>query len=153
MANKIDSIDEQLVTLMGQDARRSSEAIAKKLGLSAATVRRRLRKLIGSGLLRIIGVVEPAKFGFSLSVMIALDVDHDKLDSALDVLINRPEIRWASTTTGRFDIVALGRFRSADSLSDFLKKELGQISGVRDSETLVCLDVKKGRYVALVPSD
>ena len=149
----IDSIDEQLVTLVGQDARQSSETLAKKLNLSAATVRRRLRKLIRSDLLRIIGVVEPVKFGFSLSVMIALDVDHDKLEAALDVLVNKPEIRWASTTTGRFDIVALGRFRSTDSLSDFLKRDLGQINGVRDSETLVCLDVKKGRYVALEPAD
>jgi len=153
MIDSIDEIDEQLVTLVGHDARQSSELLAGKLNLSAATVRRRLRRLIQSGLLRIIGVVEPVKFGFSLSVMITLNVDHDKLESALEVLINRPEIRWASTTTGRFDIVALGRFRSTDSLSDFLKKELSQIKGVRDSETLVCLDVKKGRYVALSPAD
>ncbi len=147
--NTPDSFDEQLVSLMGHDARQSSEILAKQLNVSSATVRRRLRKLIKSELLRIVGVVDPAKFGLSLHVVIALDVASDKLKAAMTALINQPEIRWVSTTTGRFDIVAIARFPSTDSLSEFLIKELGQMQGVRNSETLVCLDVKKGRYVPL----
>lgn len=147
--NTPDLFDEQLISLMGQDARQSSEALAKKLRVSSATVRRRLRKLIRNDLLHIVGVADPADFGLPLAAVIALDVDHDRLESAMDELVNRPEIKWVSTTTGRFDIVAIGRFLSTDSLSDFLTDELGKIEGVRDSETLVCLEVKKGRYTPL----
>jgi Lrp/AsnC family transcriptional regulator for asnA, asnC and gidA len=145
-----DSFDKQLISLMGQDARQSSEALAKKLNVSSATVRRRLRTLTRNDLLHIVGVADPANFGLPLAAVIALDVDHDRLDSAMDKLVNRPEIKWVSTTTGRFDIVAIARFPSTDSLSDFLTDELGKIEGVRDSETLVCLDVKKGRYTPLI---
>ena len=117
--------------------------------MSSATVRRKLRKLIGSDVLHIVGLVDPNKFGFPLAVMIALDVDHDKLESALEVLVNRPEIKWVSSTTGRFDIMALARFASTESLSDFMMKELTQIEGVKNSETFICLDVKKGYYGTL----
>ncbi len=142
-------MDEQLVRLLGQDARQNSETLAKQLNLSTATVRRRLRKLIRSESLHIIGVVDPTKFGLPLAVVIALDVTHDKLESAMAVLANRPEIKWVSTTTGRFDIIALARFHSTDSLSSFLTDQLARMEGVRNSETFICLDTKKMRYVPL----
>ena len=144
-----DSIDKQLVRLLGQDARQNSETLAKQLNVSAATVRRKLRKLIRSDMLHIVGLVDPNKFGFPLAVIIALDVAHDKLESASEVLVKRPEIKWVSSTTGRFDIIALARFPSTESLSDFMIKELTQMEGVKNSETFICLGVKKGCYGTL----
>ncbi len=144
-----DSVDEQLIRLLGQDARQSSESLAKQLNLSSATVRRRLRKLIRSDLLHIVGVVDPVRFTFPLAAVIALDVAHDKLESAMELLVNQPEIKWVSSTTGRFDIVAMARFHSTDNLSEFLTKQLAQMEWVKDSETFICLDVRKGRYVPL----
>jgi len=100
---------EQLVKLLGQDAQQNSETLARRLNLSAATVSRRLRKLIRSELLHIVGVVDPNNFGFPLAAVITLDVAHDKLESAMEALAKLPEIKWVSTTTGRFDIIALAR--------------------------------------------
>jgi Lrp/AsnC family transcriptional regulator, regulator for asnA, asnC and gidA len=139
----IDSVDEQIVRLLGQDARQNSETLAKKLKLSSATVRRRLRKLIRSDLLRIVGVVDPASFGFPLLVVITLDVAHEKLESAMEKLSQRPEIIFVSAITGRYDMILIGRFRSAGSLSGFVTKELAKIEGVKNSETFVCLGIKK----------
>ncbi len=62
----IGQMDEQLVHLLQQDARQTSEVLAKKLNVSTTTVRRRMRKLIQSGFLRITAVVDPSKVGFSL---------------------------------------------------------------------------------------
>ncbi|MBI2836235.1 MAG: Lrp/AsnC family transcriptional regulator [Chloroflexi bacterium] len=144
-----DKTDERLVRLLGQDAKQNSEDLAKQLKLSAATVRRRLRKLLRLGLLRIVGVIDPARFGFPLAAVITIDVAHDALNSVMKTLSEHPEIVWLSTTTGRFDIVTMARFRSSDALSEFLTKKLAQIEGVRDSETFICLDVQKGAYVRI----
>ena len=146
-----DSMDKQLLILLGQDARQNSETLARQLNLSSATVRRKLRKLIQSGSLNIVGVVDPAKFGLPLTAIIALDVAHEKLKAAMEVLANRPEITWISTTTGRFDIIARGRFASTDDLSNFLTDQLTEIEGVKNSETFICLDVKKGRKIPFPP--
>jgi len=141
--NIIDSVDEQIVRLLGKDARQNSETLAKHLNLSAATVRRRLRKLLQSDLLRIVGVVDPTSFGFPLIVIITLDVTHDKVELATELLSNLPEVRFASTITGRYDVIVIARFRSTEHLSEFITKELGKVEGLRDSETFVCLEVKK----------
>ena len=144
--NTTDSFDDQLVRLLGQDARQNSQKLAKKLNVSSATIRRRLRKLLQNGWLRIIGVVDPAKFGFPLRVVLALDVAGDKLSVAMEALSNKKEIRWLSSTTGRWDVVAIAGFASTDELSRFLLKDLSEIEGVRDTETLICLDMKKGHF-------
>ncbi len=147
--SKIDPIDKRLVRLLEQDAQQSSETLAKQLNLSAATVRRRLGKLIRSDALHIVGLIDPNKFGFPLAVVIALDIEHDKLELAIEALAKQPEIRWLSPTTGRFDIIALARFPSTEHLSDFMLKELPKMEGLRNSETFICLNVKKGYYGTL----
>ncbi len=142
-----ESMDKQLLRLLGQDARQNSETLARQLKVSSATVRCKLRKLIQSGALHIVGVVDPARFGLPLTAIIALDVAHEKLKVAAEALANQPEITWISTTTGWFDIMARGRFASTDALSDFLTGQVALIDGVKDSETFICLDVKKGRQI------
>ena len=143
----IDSLDEKLIQLLEMDARQSSEAVAKQLKVSPATVRRRIKKLIQRGVLRIVALVDPQKVGFPLIAIIAFDIAHEKADSVIQILADRPEVKYASTTTGRFDIMTLVRFRSTEELSNFVHKELSNIEGIRDSETFVCLRVKKGHYI------
>jgi Lrp/AsnC family transcriptional regulator for asnA, asnC and gidA len=144
-----DSIDKQLVILLGQDARQSNEQLAKQLNISEATVRRRLRKLIQNDLLHIVGVVDPANFGLPIRVVITLDVIENKLESTLEEVNKQPEIRWVSTTTGRYDIIAGAGFPSLDSLSDFTSRVLAKMSGVKNSEMFILLKHKKGGYVHL----
>jgi len=144
-----DSIDEKLIQLLERDARQSSEVLAKQLKVSPATVRRRIKKLIQSGVLRIVALVDPQKVGFPLIAIIAFDIAHEKLESVIQMLADRPEVKYVSTTTGRFDVLIQARFRSTEELSDFVQKELPNVEGIRDSETFVCLQVKKGRYIQI----
>ena len=143
----IDGLDERLIHLLENDARQSSEVLAAQLNTSPATIRRRVRKLIQSKVLRIVAVVDSSKVGLPLTAVIALDVAHEKLDSVTQMLVSRPEVKWISTTTGRFDILVMARFPSTDELSVFVQKELAKIEGVRDSETFICLHIGKGRYI------
>jgi len=144
-----DSLDEHLVQLLEKDASHTSETLAKQFNVSASTVRRRVRKLIQSGVLHFVAVVDPSKAGFPLTAVIAFDVAPEKLDLVAQKLASYPEVKWVSITTGRFDILALARFRSTSELSSFVQRELANMEGVRDSETFICLDVKEGRYIQI----
>ncbi len=143
----LDSLDKKLIELLMEDAQRSSEMLGKQLKVSSATIRRRTKKLIQNGVMRIMAVTDPSKAGAPLAVVIAFDVVHEKLDSVTQLLANRPEVRWASTTTGRFDLIIIARFGSTEELANFAQKELPKIKGIRDSETFVCLHVEKAHYL------
>lgn len=146
---KNDSLDERLIRLLQQNGRQSSDVLAKQLNISSATVRRRIKKLIQSGLMRVVAVVDPEKAGFPFIALIALDVHHNQLDSAMKFLANRPEVTWVSATTGRFDIIISARFPTADDFSKFLRVELAKVEGLKDSESFLCVYVEKGRYIQI----
>lgn len=147
MNSKMDSFDYKLVAMSGQNARTSSEVLAKELNVSSATIRRRLKKLIKENALHIIGVVDPAKFGFSTSVVINLNVVHEKVTPAMFLLAGHKEVVWLAAVTGRYDIIFTARFTTPAELSNFLRNTLSKIEGLRDSETYVCLDIGKGRFI------
>ena len=142
----IDLLDEELIKLLAKNGRESTEVLAKKLKVTPSTIRRRVNDLIKSETIRIVAVVDPKKAGYPLAAVIAYDVEHDKLDSAMKLLANLPEVTWVSSTTGRFDIISVQRFASTDDLNDFINKVMVQIEGLKDSEAFVCLHEGKGNY-------
>ena len=54
----IDSLDEQLINLLAKDAKQSSEVLARQLCVSSSTIRRRMKKLVQGGVLRITALPE-----------------------------------------------------------------------------------------------
>ena len=146
---KVDALDEKLMQLLGQDASHSSDMLAKQLKLSAATVRRRMRKLLQSGVIRIIAVTDLNKIGYPIAAVVAFKVTHGKLESFMEILASQPKVIWSSINTGRFDIITIMRFRSIDELYDFLRSEIANVDGLRNIEAFFCLDVGKGRYQPL----
>ncbi len=48
------------------------------------------------------------------------------------------------TTTGRFDIIAIGRFASVAGLSEYMGTRLSQVEGILDTETSICLGARNG---------
>ena len=95
-----DLLDERLIELLSQDARQSSQALAKQLNVSSSTVRRRISKLVKRGVLRFAALAEPAEFGFNLRAIIAFDVEHDKVREVMEVLRGRSEVKGLAATSG-----------------------------------------------------
>ncbi len=145
----LDRLDNRLVQLLGTDAGQSSEDLAKQLKVSAATVRRRLRKLKESEVIRIVALADPDKLGFPMTAVIAFDVAIEKVRLVSEMLAMRPGVKWLLTTTGRLDILALAQFGSTDELYQFTQTHVANAEGVRDSATFICLHVDKGRYMAV----
>ena len=138
----IDSLDRQLIDLLMQDARRTSEELARYLNVSSSTVRRRMKKLVDQGIVHIVAIPEPSEVGLFLEAVIALDVPHPKVVSVLEKLHSYPQIRWVAGMSGRFDIMAYVWLRSTDELHNFIL-EVGKIEGVTKTETFICLHVEK----------
>lgn len=143
----LDALDTKLVNLLEQDARQNWDAVAGQLGISPSSVRRRVRRLIRDGVVSIAGIPDHSKAGFTVTTVVAINVDHKKVERVIAILVDRPDITWLATTTGRFDIIAHARFASNEKLSDFLDHDLANIDGIINTETFVCLRLKKWRSI------
>ena len=138
-----DALDKNLIKLLGKDAQQKNAVLAKKLGVSSATIKRLIDKLINNQVISIIARSEPTRLNLPLQVIVAFDVAHDRLNYIADRLSSRDEVRWLSVTSGRFDIIAIMWFASTEELYIFMEREVGALEGVRNTETFICLHVQK----------
>ena len=143
----IDSIDEHLIVELSKNARQNSKKLARTLKISPATVRRRIQRLLKDDVIAVIALVDPEKIGLGLVAVIMLNVEPKFLENAVEYLSGREEVAWLATTTGRFDIMATVQFVSIDELYAFLREELPKIEGLKNSETSICLRVRKAPYI------
>ena len=111
--------------------------------MSSATVRRRLKRLLDAKELHIEAHRDPVKAGLAVAALIGLNIEHELLEEVMGAIGRLHEVSWASTTTGRFDGFAFVRSSSTDHLYLFLKDVLLKITGIKDSETFICLHVEK----------
>lgn len=148
----IDEIDMAIITALDQDVRKSYKSLAEQIQVDPVTIRRRLKKLIENGVLRLGAMVDYSKIGSSLNVLFALNVEPENVDSVLRELGKIRQISWVSSVTGRYSLIALARFSSHDELSEFAHSGLGAIKGLLTSETFVFLRRQKSLYSPLEES-
>ena len=139
----VDDLDNQIVEILKKDGRASNAHIARALGVSEGTVRRRLRMLIEGGVIHVNVSLDPVKMVLTTEAIFGLEVDPDKMDPVCASLADFDEIGYVTLTTGAVDVFAWGRFSSTESLGLFLRSKVGKIPGVRRTETYMCISVRK----------
>jgi Lrp/AsnC family transcriptional regulator for asnA, asnC and gidA len=139
----MDELDTKIIDILQGDGRASNAGMARLVGVSEGTVRRRLKRLVEQGYIEIVALPDPIKLGYESQALVGVQVDPDKVDQVANDLADLAEINWVAITTGSFDIFAWATLQSAEELGLFLRTKVGVISGVRRTETFVNLEKKK----------
>ena len=146
----MDDLDRKLIELLQVNGRASNAGIAREVGVSEGTVRRRLRRLIQEEIVRVVGVPDPQKMGLNTVALVGIQVDPDKMDSVAAKLAQLSEVQYVSLTTGSYDIFIWVAMASSEELGRFLRQKVGVTAGIRRTETFVHLAiVKKGYGIAV----
>jgi len=74
----LDSLDCKMIGLLQQDGRMSNTAMAQALGTSEYTVRTRLKRILESGIIKIVAVANPIDLGFEISGNLKIHIDLKK---------------------------------------------------------------------------
>lgn len=152
MTYHLDAVDRQIISLLQQDGRTSNVEVARRVGVSEATVRKRLDRLLDEGVMRITAVPNPAKVGFPTVTFVTLDVDLAYLDGVADRLGRLPEVRAIYYTTGENDLVVEAWFDSSEQLLHFLTRQIGAIPGIKQAATSHVLRTLKDCSTWVLPS-
>jgi Lrp/AsnC family transcriptional regulator for asnA, asnC and gidA len=139
----VDKLDSSIIEILQSDGRASNAGIARRVGVSEGTVRRRLKRLIQDEFIQVVALPDPAKMGLHSEALVGIQVDPDKVESVADDLAGLKEVTWVAMTTGQYDIFAWVTLESAEALGIFLRTKVGSIPGVRRSETFVSLTARK----------
>jgi Lrp/AsnC family transcriptional regulator for asnA, asnC and gidA len=150
--NELDSLDREIICILQRDGRASNVEIARRAGVSEATVRKRLDRLISERVIRVAAIPSPAEVGFSTVTFVSLDIDLSQLDSIADRLAQFPEVRAIYYTSGDNDLIVEAWFGSDDKLLHFLTRQIATIPGIRGSATSHVLRTLKDSSTWVLPS-
>ena len=135
----VDDLDRRLLAALRVDGRESVASLARRLGVTRATINSRLGRLVGSGTIVGFSVrVREERDPDSIRAIALIEVEGRSTDAAIRQLRGFAEIESLHTTNGGWDLVAEIR---TDSLGSFdrLLGQIRSIEGVVNSETSLLL--------------
>jgi len=145
-SKKLDKVDCQMIHLLQQDGRMPNNAMAQELGISEFTVRRRMKRLLDSSVIRIVAVANPIDLGFEIVGNLKIKIDLKKADPVLKKLKKIDSLIWVALTTGGTDVDVDFVARSLKEFHELIFKKISKIDGVISTETSLMVDLVKDEY-------
>lgn len=142
----IDELDLKLMQELQKDGRARHVNLAKKLDVVEGTVRKRIKGLVESNIIKTIAVPNLRKLGYNFMSFMALEVQLANLREIADNLTKKPNVCYLAFVTGRYDMVAVVMTQSPEELAYFIEKEISAIPGILRTETFVNLEILKGGW-------
>lgn len=142
----VDDIDLAIVEQLRIDGRATNQQIANNLGLTAATVSTRIRRMEDADKLRVVAVSDFSAHGYNVLMELAIDVDGRPASEVAAELAEFPEVFAAHLVTGRYDIDMLVVLRDFSDLPSLLLDKFSKVRGVRSMMPAIAVDVLKYKF-------
>ncbi|MCJ0892464.1 Lrp/AsnC family transcriptional regulator [Rhodococcus sp. ARC_M5] len=97
---EISSLHRSILRVLAEDARTPTSEIARVVGTTVNTVRRRMETLEQTNKSRLRVVVEPALLGYAAEAMVWVKVAPRHHDNLVDLLLEHSEVRYAVAVAG-----------------------------------------------------
>ena len=127
----MDEIDMKILDILMENARTPFVEIAKKLKVSEATIRKRVKSLEKRGVIKKYTVViDPEKVGYRTIAIVGVDADPTNFLEVARKITELKEARYVATSTGDHMIMTEIWARDTKHLSQIIEK-IGSINGVK----------------------
>jgi len=139
----VDDVDIRLIAALRRDARRSVSELAHEIGVSRATVRARMDRMIESG--QIVGFTVQMKGDLQdqpIRAIMLIEVEGKSSDQVVQRLGGMPEIMAIHSTNGRWDLIAEIGSSDLPSFDETLRR-IRLVEGISGTETNLLLSTRK----------
>ena len=137
----LDALDNEIIRLLTKDGRMSIGELAKKLNVTAPTIRSRIKILEKIGLFKISGLVDPSRHQDMITALVAMSIQSKgQMDQIMDKISRLPNVAWAGVVAGRYDMIAeVVCVGGKDELYQFTTETILKIGNVVRSETFIIM--------------
>lgn len=141
----LDEVDFRLIAALQEDGRLPFRELAEQVGVSESSARRRYKRLVESGVLRVVGVADVVALGF-VRAEIGVRVKGASVGDVARTLAAMPEADWVSTCVGGVDIVVNVICTDHRRLVELIDRGVRATTGVDSAETTLIVTVVKDDY-------
>jgi Lrp/AsnC family transcriptional regulator, regulator for asnA, asnC and gidA len=135
--NDIDSLDDQIIKILQSNSRKSFVEIADEIRLSESAVRRRVKNLIDSGMIKRFTIeLEASKKTSAITLISVSSTADTSVVSSNLMKLNGVEIIYE--ITGQYDIAVIIVAPTIAEINKYID-EVRKIEGVSDTNTVIIL--------------
>ena len=143
---QLDELDIQIVQILHKDGRMAFTEIAKQVGVSEATIRNRVQRLLESNAIKIQAYLNPDKLGFKNIALIQLKLtDLIAGQQVAQDLTTLDSVSYVAFVTGDYDLFLEVTYDTNETLLNFLT-ELRAKPEITDTSTITVLKLLKTQY-------
>jgi Lrp/AsnC family transcriptional regulator for asnA, asnC and gidA len=142
----LDKFNQKLIQELQNDGRTSNRVLARKLGVSEGTIRKRIGDLRSKNIIKIAAQPDPRKLGCQFICIMGLEVKLADLHAVGEELAQCPNVYYLAHVTGIFDLMAILLFRNSEGLADFIRNKISRIPSVLKTQTFVNMNIVKSPW-------
>lgn len=118
---KLTNRDIKIIRYLEEDSRRSLRQIAGELDVSPTTVSNRVQKMKEEGVIEKFGLkLNLDELDYSLTAVVKVKAKSDDLSKVLRDMESYDCLTHIYETTGDFDVIGIGKFKSREGMTDKL---------------------------------
>lgn len=142
-ADRMDDIDQKLIAALRRDGRASLSELSAALGLSRATVRARMDRLLSKGEVQGFSVVTRGDVtAMPVRGLMMIGIEGRGAERVTARLSGLPDVMAVHSTNGRWDLIAEIGTRTLEEFDAVLSR-IRSFEGVTSSETSLMLTTRR----------
>lgn len=138
----LDTLDNEIIRLLTENGRMPIGNMAKRLNVTAPTIRNRIKGLEKNGMLKVSALIDPNQHQEMITALVAMSIQSGgKMSQILEKIAHLPNVAWAGVVTGRYDIIAeVFCIGGKAELYRFTTETILKMGNVVKSETFVIME-------------
>ncbi|MGE2716827.1 Lrp/AsnC family transcriptional regulator [Mycolicibacterium litorale] len=133
---QLDETDRAIISRLAVDGRAAFRDFAAALGVSETTIRFRYTRMVESGAVRVMCIVNPLRLGYRSSSWVTIRVDgRGSAKDVAEALTRLQPVSYIALTSGRWDVLAEVVTDSGEALLSVLDDDIRAIEGVATLES------------------
>jgi Lrp/AsnC family leucine-responsive transcriptional regulator len=141
----IDQKDRQILESLQRDAKLPQAEIARRVGLSPASVNERIHKLEQQGIIRkYVALLDDQKAGSEITAFIEVFIEHPRHEGPFVRLTRElDQVQECHYVTGEFSCLLKVKVADRVALRELVLDRINALEGVRQTKTMIVLQTAK----------
>ncbi len=152
--SQIDEVDLKIINILKNDSSTPFVDIAKRIGVSDATVHQRIRRMIAAGIINKFTIsVDNDLLGYDHMAFMGINISPGFTDLIISDLLRIDEVLEMHELHGKFDLLLKIRAKNLIQMRDVVENKICKIPHILESELMTVLKTEKEEQTVSLEKD
>jgi len=154
ISQQIDDINLKIIDILNKDSSTPFVDVAKRIGVSDATVHQRVRRMIEAGIINKFTIsVNNDLLGYDHMAFMGINISPGSADQIISDLLKIEEVLEMHEMHGKFDLLLKIRAKNLIQMREIVENKICKIPHILESELMTVLKTEKEEQTVSLEKD